>query len=162
MAQWFRRRSLKCEKFTDDRQRTPSDGNSSPGPRSRWTKKPLVLFYVLKILEDVVWVEDGEKLRRYNVYKGLILVATCSYKISIFIEEINTFIGNLLVSFDLYYLINLVTTLSWPPTRDTRNYQLLVICHERSNVTSLNLSLKKKVKTQQKNNKAVLKLWNYR
>jgi hypothetical protein len=37
-------------------------------------KKPLVLFYVIKILEDVVWVEDGEKLRRYNVYKGLILV----------------------------------------------------------------------------------------
>jgi 5-hydroxyisourate hydrolase-like protein (transthyretin family) len=37
LAQWFRRRSLKCEKFTDDRQqddrrRTPSDGNSSPGP----------------------------------------------------------------------------------------------------------------------------------
>jgi hypothetical protein len=29
---WFRRRSLKCEKFTDDRRRTPSDGNSSPGP----------------------------------------------------------------------------------------------------------------------------------
>jgi hypothetical protein len=28
----FRRRSLKCEKFTDDRRRTPSDGNSSPGP----------------------------------------------------------------------------------------------------------------------------------
>jgi len=23
---------LKCEKFTDDRRRTPSDGNSSPGP----------------------------------------------------------------------------------------------------------------------------------
>jgi hypothetical protein len=72
----------------------------------------------------------------------------------------------------------------------SRNYQLLVICHVRSNVTSLNLSLKKKghsttsksqscvnivklpiktllvfkkkVKTQQKNHKAVLKLWNYR
>ena len=36
LAQWFQRRSLKCEKFTDDRQqttdhgrRTPSDGNSS-------------------------------------------------------------------------------------------------------------------------------------
>ena len=23
---------MKCEKFTDDRQQTPSDGNSSPGP----------------------------------------------------------------------------------------------------------------------------------
>ena len=47
LAQWFLRRSLKCEKFTDDRQqttddrrqttddgrRTPSDGNSSPGPK---------------------------------------------------------------------------------------------------------------------------------
>ena len=43
------------------------------------------------------------------------------------------FIGNLLVFFDLYYPINLVTTFSWPPTRDTRNYQLLVICHARSN-----------------------------
>jgi hypothetical protein len=32
LAQWFRRRSLKCEKFTDDRRWTPSDGNSSPGP----------------------------------------------------------------------------------------------------------------------------------
>jgi hypothetical protein len=31
-AQWFRRSSLKCEKFTDDRRRTPSDGNSSRGP----------------------------------------------------------------------------------------------------------------------------------
>jgi len=30
----------------------------------------------------------------------------------------------------------------------------LVICHAQSNVTSLNLSLKKKVKTQQKNHKA--------
>ena len=94
------------------------------------------------------------------------------------------------VSFDLYYPINLVTMFSWPPTRDTRNYQLLVICHARSNVTPLNLSfpkkfktqkkksqscvkivklpikkllvLKKKVKTQQKNHIAVLKLWNYR
>ena len=47
-------------------------------------------------------------------------------------------------TFDLYYPINLVTTFSWPPTRDTRNYQLLVICHARSNVTSLSLSLKKK------------------
>jgi hypothetical protein len=160
LAQWFWRRSLKCEKFTDDGRQVMAIVHLDLW--SRWTKKPLVLFYVIKILEDVVWVEDGEKLRRYNVYKGLILVATCSYKISIFIEEINTFIGNLLVSFDLYYLINLVTTVSWPPTRDTRNYQLLVICHERSNVTSLNLSLKKKVKTQQKNHKAVLKLWNYR
>ena len=65
-------------------------------------------------------------------------------------------------SFDLYYPINLVATFSWPPTRDIRNYQLLVICHARSNVTSLNLSLKKKVKAQQQNHKAVLKLWNYR
>jgi hypothetical protein len=65
-------------------------------------------------------------------------------------------------TFDLYYPINLVTTFSWPPTRDTRNYQLLVICHARSNVTSLSLSLKKKVKTQQKNHKAVLKLCNDR
>jgi hypothetical protein len=71
-------------------------------------------------------------------------------------------IGNLLVAFDLYYPINLVTTFSWPPTRDTKNYQLLVICHARSNVTSLNLSLEKKVKMQQQNHKAVLKLWNYR
>jgi hypothetical protein len=31
-AQWFRRRSLKCEKFTDNRRRMPSDGNSSHGP----------------------------------------------------------------------------------------------------------------------------------
>jgi hypothetical protein len=29
LAQWFRRRSLKCEKFTDDRRRTPNDGNST-------------------------------------------------------------------------------------------------------------------------------------
>jgi hypothetical protein len=28
-SQWFRKRRLKCEKF---RRRTPSDGNSSPGP----------------------------------------------------------------------------------------------------------------------------------
>jgi hypothetical protein len=41
---------------------------------------------------------------------------------------------------------------------DNRNYQLLVICHARSNVTSLNLSLKKRVKTQEKNHKAVFKL----
>ena len=75
--------------------------------------------------------------------------------------QIWLFIGNLLVSFDLYYPINLVPTFSWPLTCDTRNYQLLFICHARSNVTSLNLSLKKKVKTQQ-NHKAVLKLWNYR
>jgi len=30
LAQWFRRRSLKCEKFTDDGRQV--DGNSSPGP----------------------------------------------------------------------------------------------------------------------------------
>ena len=63
------------------------------------------------------------------------------------------FIGTLLVSFDLYYPINLVT-FSRPPTRDTRNYQMLVICHARSNVTSLNLSLKKR----SKHNKNITKL----
>ena len=42
------------------------------------------------------------------------------------------FISNLLVSFDLYYPINLVTTFNWPPTHDTSNNQLLVICHARS------------------------------
>ena len=47
---------------------------------------------------------------------------------------------------------------SWPPTPDTRNYQLLVICHARSNVTSLNLSLKKKVKTQQKKSQSCVKI----
>jgi hypothetical protein len=31
-GQWFRRRSLKCEKFTDDRWRVPSGGNSSHRP----------------------------------------------------------------------------------------------------------------------------------
>ena len=55
------------------------------------------------------------------------------------------------VSFDFYYPINLVTTFSWPPTRDTRNDQMLVICHTRS----LNLTLKKKVKAQKKNHKSV-------
>ena len=69
------------------------------------------------------------------------------------------FNGNLLVSFDLYYPKYLVTKFSWPPTRDTRNYQLLVICHARSNVMSLNLSLKKRSKHNNKNHKAVLKLW---
>jgi hypothetical protein len=29
LAQWFQRRRLKCEKLTDDRRRTPSDGKSS-------------------------------------------------------------------------------------------------------------------------------------
>jgi hypothetical protein len=62
------------------------------------------------------------------------------------------------VSFDLDYPINLVTTFSWPPTCDTRNYQLLVICHARSNVMSLNLSLKKKVKTQQKKSQSCVKI----
>ena len=32
LSQWLRRSSLKCEKFTDNRRRTPSDGNSSHGP----------------------------------------------------------------------------------------------------------------------------------
>ena len=40
------------------------------------------------------------------------------------------------------------------PTRDTRNHQLLVICHARSNVTSLNLSFKKR----SKHNKKITKL----
>ena len=62
------------------------------------------------------------------------------------------------VSFDLYYSINLVTTFSSPLTRDTRNYQLLVICHARSNVSSLNLSLKKKVKTQQNKSQSCVKI----
>ena len=43
---------------------------------------------------------------------------------------------------------------SWPPTRDTRNYQLLVICHAWSNVMSLNLLLKKR----SKHNKKITKL----
>jgi hypothetical protein len=30
VAEGFQRRRLKCEKLTDDRRRTPSDGNSSP------------------------------------------------------------------------------------------------------------------------------------
>jgi hypothetical protein len=30
MAEGFQRRRLKCEKLTDDRRRTPSDGKSSP------------------------------------------------------------------------------------------------------------------------------------
>ena len=118
-----------------------------------------------------------------------IFVSVTSQDINIHLLLI-CFNGHLLVSFDLYYPINLVTTFSWPPTRDTRNYQLLVICHARSNVTSLNLSLKKKgenttkksqscvkiVKLQikkllvlkkkgqnttKKITKAVLKLWNY-
>ena len=42
-------------------------------------------------------------------------------------------------------------------TRDTRNYQLLVICHARSNVTSLNFSLKKRSKH---NNKITQLCWN--
>jgi hypothetical protein len=29
LTQWFQRRRLKCEKLTDDRRRTPSDGKSS-------------------------------------------------------------------------------------------------------------------------------------
>ena len=29
LAEWFQRRRLKCEKLTDDRRRTPSDGKSS-------------------------------------------------------------------------------------------------------------------------------------
>jgi hypothetical protein len=29
LAKWFQRRRLKCEKLTNDRQRTPSDGKSS-------------------------------------------------------------------------------------------------------------------------------------
>ena len=45
----------------------------------------------------------------------------------------------------------------WPPIRDTRNYQLLVICHARSNVTSLNLSLRKRSKH---NNKITKLCWN--
>ena len=61
-----------------------------------------------------------------------IFVSVTSQDINIHLLLI-CFIGNLLVSFDLYYPINLVTTFSWPPTRDTRNYQLLVICHARSN-----------------------------
>ena len=107
-----------------------------------------------------------------------------TYLLSELFREWDIFIiGNLLVSFDLYYSIILVTTFIWPPTRDTRNYQLLVICHARSNVTSLNLSLKTKSQScvkivklpietllvlkkrsihNKKNHKAVLKLWNYR
>ena len=61
------------------------------------------------------------------------------------------FIGNLL-QFPLIFttLMNLVSTFSWPPTCDTRNYQLLVICHARSNVTSLNRSFKKRSKHKKK------------
>jgi hypothetical protein len=33
LALRFQRRRLKCEKLTDDRQRTPSDGKSSPCQR---------------------------------------------------------------------------------------------------------------------------------
>ena len=40
-------------------------------------------------------------------------------------------------------------------TRDIRNYQLLVICNARSNVTSLNLSLKKGQNTTNKSQKCV-------
>jgi hypothetical protein len=29
LVKWFQRRRLKCEKLTDDRRRTPSDGKSS-------------------------------------------------------------------------------------------------------------------------------------
>ena len=40
-------------------------------------------------------------------------------------------------------------------TRDIRNYQLLVICNARSNVTSLNLSLKKGQNTTKKSQSCV-------
>ena len=50
LAQWFWRRSLKCEKFTDDRRRTPSDGNSSPGPSLKTNKENLFTLFELYLL----------------------------------------------------------------------------------------------------------------
>jgi hypothetical protein len=44
-----------------------------------------------------------------------------------------SFGGSLQNYVDRTQCINLVTTFSWPLTRDTRNYQLLIICHPRSN-----------------------------
>ena len=44
LVQWFLRRRLKCEmlmdrqRTTDDRRRTKSDDNSSPGLKARWAK----------------------------------------------------------------------------------------------------------------------------
>jgi hypothetical protein len=51
-----------------------------------------------------------------------------------------------------------ITTFSWPRTRDTRNYQLLVICHARSNVTSLNLSFKKRGQSTTKKSQSCVKI----
>ena len=45
LVQWFLRRRLKCEmltdgrRTTDDKRRTKSDDNSSPGLKARWAKK---------------------------------------------------------------------------------------------------------------------------
>ena len=69
LAEGFQRRRLKCEKLTDDRRRTPSDGKSS---RCLWQgelkkKNSLVFLYknvytVKPVLRDHLWDKDKATL----------------------------------------------------------------------------------------------------
>ena len=80
MAQWFRRRNLKCEKFTDDRRRTPSDGNMS-----RWTKKvnaccPFIGGTKKLNLQDLVKIPWQSLILVYFlVYNMTFVIVGCVY-----------------------------------------------------------------------------------
>jgi hypothetical protein len=52
-AEGFQRRRLKCEKLTDDRQRTPSDGKSSHCLWQGELKKHLAKSSPLKLLDQM-------------------------------------------------------------------------------------------------------------
>ena len=44
LAEWFQRRRFKCEKLTDDRRQTPSDGKKLTLPLARWAKNTEIHF----------------------------------------------------------------------------------------------------------------------
>ena len=50
LAEGFQRRSIKCEKLTDDRRRTPSDGKSVKSPKSNLFQDKSALYHIMSHL----------------------------------------------------------------------------------------------------------------
>ena len=50
LAEGFQRRSIKCEKLTDDRRQTPSDGKSVKSPKSNLFQDKSALYHIMSHL----------------------------------------------------------------------------------------------------------------
>ena len=66
MVEGFQRSGLKCEKLTDDRRRTPSDGKKLTLPLARWAKKNNKVFFSLFFIQlQIVLIQLFQNYRSF-------------------------------------------------------------------------------------------------